>query len=86
MMTRRFNPFTNLPPLTPSTPTKPATDPRAGAVAMILAGGRYWRGQSPDDSNDKPADDKGDTQPGKPDEPAPGQLILDAVRRRQEGK
>jgi hypothetical protein len=88
MMTRRFNPFPNLPRLTPATPTKPATDPRADAARLIVNAGRYRRAETQNEpSNYEPSDpDKRDDKPGKPPEPAPGQLILDAIRRRQEGK
>jgi hypothetical protein len=50
---------------------------------MILRGGRHVRGED-DTPNDEQSDpDKRDNDPGDPDEPAPGELILNAVRRRQ---
>ena len=76
--------FRSLTPIKP--PTKPATDPRADAVAMILKGGRFRRGLQEDKPGESDDQEKRDNKPGKPDEPAPGDLILDAIRRRQEGK
>jgi hypothetical protein len=66
-----------LSPLTPLVPKPAAPDPRAEAAAFIARSGKLRRGERLDgDDRDKP-DDK---------DKKPGQLILDAIKRLQEGK
>jgi hypothetical protein len=81
MMSRRFNPFPNLPRLTPA--TKPATDPRSDAARLIINAGRYRRAETQNEpSNDEPSDpDKRDDAPGKPPDPQTGDLIRDAIEK-----
>jgi hypothetical protein len=69
------------PPPLPQPPSFPRN--RSEAVAMILRGGRHVRGEDDTPTDEQSDPDKRDNDPGDPDEPAPGELILNAVRRRQ---
>jgi hypothetical protein len=76
--------------LVASKPPPPPPDPRADAVALILAAGRYRRAETQDNPSDTPEyvpqDGTQRRRDKEDDEPEPGSLVLDAIRRQQESK
>jgi hypothetical protein len=71
------------PPAPPRTPSFPRLDPVAVA-AFVTASARRARGDD-EPSPPDPGED-GDRRKPEKEPPEPGSLILDAVRRRQEGR
>jgi hypothetical protein len=72
--------------LEPPVAHKPARDPRAATVALIVNAGAFRRAETDDPPEEEPVNNDPDAVPGHPPEPQPGQLILDAIKKRERGK